>query len=108
MVLIDTDVLVECLRGSTAANNWLRSLSKEPFAIPGIAAMELIVGCRNQAELQQIRKFLGAFAVAWPDAAESAQAYELLTTHRLASGISISRLSHRRDGSCAANPALHS
>ena len=51
--------------------------------------MELLIGCRNQTELQQTRKFLTAFHVAWPDAAEFAQAYELLASHRLASGISI-------------------
>jgi tRNA(fMet)-specific endonuclease VapC len=89
MILIDTDVLVECLRGSDAANTWLRSLPIETFAIPGVVAMELVVGCRNHAELQQIRKFLSAFTVSWPDASESAQAFELLTAHRLASGISI-------------------
>jgi predicted nucleic acid-binding protein len=89
MILIDTDVLVECLRGSDAANTWLRSLRTETFAIPGVVAMELIVGCRNQAEVQRIRKFLSAFNVAWPDASESARAYDLLATHRLASGISI-------------------
>jgi predicted nucleic acid-binding protein len=89
MVLIDTDVLVECLRGSDAANLWLRRLEKEAFAIPGVVAMELVVGCRNQAELQQFRKFLSTCNVAWPEASESAQAFELLATHRLASGISI-------------------
>jgi predicted nucleic acid-binding protein len=89
MVLIDTDVLVECLRGSAAANTWLHSLAKEAFAVPGVVAMELVVGCRNQAELQQIRRFLRGCNVVWPDASEFAQAYELLATHRLAYGISI-------------------
>ncbi len=89
MVLVDTDVLVECLRGSVAAKNWLRSQPKEAFGIPGVVAMELVVGARNQADLQQIRKFLSQFSVTWPDASEFAQAYELLATHRLASGISI-------------------
>jgi predicted nucleic acid-binding protein len=51
--------------------------------------MELVAGARNQADLQQIRRFLSAFSVTWPDASEFAQAYELLATHRLASGISI-------------------
>ena len=89
MVLIDTDVLVECLRGSAAADNWLRSLRKEAFAIPGVVAMEPVVGCRNQTDLLQMRRFLGAFNVAWPDASESAQAYELLAAYRLQSGIGI-------------------
>lgn len=51
--------------------------------------MALLVGCRNQVDLQQTRKFLNTFNVAWPEASEFAQAYELLASHRLASGISI-------------------
>ncbi len=47
------------------------------------------MGCRNQADLRQIRKFLGSFIIAWPDASEFAQAYELLATYRLSSGIGI-------------------
>lgn len=51
--------------------------------------MELLVGCRDQADLHQTRKFLTSFHVAWPEASEFAHAYELHATHRLASGISI-------------------
>ena len=89
MVLLDTDVLVECLRGSAAAKTWLGTTSKEAFEIPGVAAMELLMGCRNQADLQQVQKFIGSFHVTWPDASEFAKAYELLATHRLTSGLSI-------------------
>ena len=89
MVLVDTDVLVECLRGSVAAKDWLGTMPKEAFRIPGVVAMELLMGCRNQADMQQIRKFLSSFHVAWPDASEFEQAYELFATHRLTSGLSI-------------------
>jgi predicted nucleic acid-binding protein len=89
MFLIDTDVMIEVLRGVAAANNWLRNLPKETFAIPGIVAMELLMGCRNPAEIHRIRKFVNSCTTVWPDASESAQAYELLASNRLASGISI-------------------
>lgn len=51
--------------------------------------MELVIGCRNQADLKQIRTFLGSFSIAWPNASEFAQAYDLLATYRLSSGIGI-------------------
>jgi predicted nucleic acid-binding protein len=51
--------------------------------------MELVIGCRNQADLQQIRAFLSSFNIAWPNATEFAQAFELLATYRLACGIGI-------------------
>jgi len=54
MIFIDTDVLVDCLRGSTVAKTWLGTLHKDSFGIPGIVAMELLLGCRNQADLQQV------------------------------------------------------
>ena len=89
MILIDTDVLVECLRGSSAAKTWLGTLPKDAFGIPGVVAMELLMECRNQADLQQIQKFLGAFNVTWPDASEFARGYGLLPELRLSSGIGI-------------------
>jgi predicted nucleic acid-binding protein len=89
MILIDTDVLVECLRGSTVAKTWLGTLRKDTFAIPGVVAMELLIGCRNHADLQQLQTFLNSFNVMWPEAFEFAQAYNLLASLRLSSGLGI-------------------
>ena len=89
MILLDTDVLIECLRGTAAARTWLQQATSEPFQVPGVAAMELAMGCRDQADLERIQKFLGTFTIIWPEAAEFAQAYDLLITHRLTSGLSI-------------------
>jgi predicted nucleic acid-binding protein len=72
-----------------SSKNWLEAYPKEAFAIPGVVAMELVIGRRSQADLQQIRTFLGSFSIAWPNDAEFAQAYELLATHRLSGGIGI-------------------
>jgi predicted nucleic acid-binding protein len=88
-VLLDTDVLIECLRGTPQAQTWLNSHIDEAFAVPGIVAMELIVGCRNQAEQKRTQDFLSLFDVVWPDAQDMARAYDLLTLHRLASNIGI-------------------
>jgi predicted nucleic acid-binding protein len=38
---------------------------------------------------RKAQKFLSAFSIVWPDAAEFAQAYELLAEHRLTSGLGI-------------------
>lgn len=86
---LDTDVLVECLRGTSSAQEWLTRAAGETFQVPGVVAMELVVGCQNQADLGRTRRFLSSFDVVWPDAAEFAQAYELLAAHYLASGLSI-------------------
>lgn len=86
---LDTDVLIDCLRGMPAAQEWLTRAASEAFQVPGIAAMELLVGCQNRTDLEHIQKFLKAFDVVWPDASEFAQAYELLAVHHLASNLGI-------------------
>ena len=89
MILIDTDVLIEYLRGSAGAVTWLATLEEATFAIPGVVAMELVLGCRNSIELGQIKRFLAAYPVVWPDAADFARAYEILLSFRLSSGLGI-------------------
>jgi predicted nucleic acid-binding protein len=89
MILVDTDVLVDCLRGSGPSGAWLRQVARDSFAIPGVAAMELVMGCRDREDLKGVQRLLGSFAIVWPEAAEFAAAYDLLVAHRLSSGINI-------------------
>ena len=89
MVLLDTDVLIDCLRALPAAKQWLESQADERFGIPGIVAMELLVGCRDRTEQRHLEKFLKAFNVVWPDSADFARAFDLLAAYRLASGVGI-------------------
>lgn len=86
---LDTDVLVDCLRGSEPAKAWLNSSAGEAFELPGVVAMELVIGCRDQRELQHIKKFLSTFVIAWPTPEESAFAFDVLAEHRLRNGLSI-------------------
>src|ERR1700736_850773 len=55
---LNTDVLVDCLRGTPAAKAWLEHASTEVLGIPGVVAMELLIGCRNRAESEKLQKFL--------------------------------------------------
>ena len=66
--LVDTDVLVDILRGTPAAQAWLASVPTTAFAIPGVVAMELVVGCRDQVELKGVQRFLSTFSVVWTEA----------------------------------------
>jgi tRNA(fMet)-specific endonuclease VapC len=86
---LDTDVMIDCLRGTPAARGWLELVEAEAFQVPGIVAMELLMGCQNKAELERTQKFLHAFDIAWPEASEFAQAFELLAARRLDSGLGI-------------------
>jgi predicted nucleic acid-binding protein len=86
---LDTDVLVDCLRGHPPAQAWLSHNTGAAFSVPGIVAMELVVGCPNQTEFHRMKKLLASFHVVWSEATDEERAYELLWTHRLASGLSI-------------------
>ncbi len=73
MVLVDTDVVVDCLRGTAPSREWLQRTSTEALGLPGVVAMELLIGCRNRAEIQHLQRFLDTFSIVWPDASEFAQ-----------------------------------
>jgi predicted nucleic acid-binding protein len=65
MFLLDTGVLMECLRGRPAAREWLASAPSEAFGVPGVVAMELLVDCRNQSDQRQVEKFMTQFPILW-------------------------------------------
>ncbi|MCL5103361.1 MAG: type II toxin-antitoxin system VapC family toxin [Armatimonadetes bacterium] len=89
IALLDTDVLVDSLRGHEAARRWLEISADQQFQIPGIVAMELVVGCRDQSDLRRTQKLLSRYTVVWPEVTEFAQAFALLSTYRLSCGVSI-------------------
>ncbi len=89
MRFLDTDVLIDFQRGLPAAAAWLRDDATQRVALPGIVAMELVVGCRNKDDLRITQAFLKRFNVVWPDAQDMQYAYELLATYRLAYGVGI-------------------
>ena len=89
MNLIDTNVLVDCLRGTAGSKTWLSKLDKEFFAVPGVVAMELLMGCRDRVDLNVVRRFLATFDTIWHTAPEFAGAHDLLPAHRLTSGLGI-------------------
>ncbi len=47
------------------------------------------MGCGSKVELKRTEKFLNVFTVSWPDAADFAAAYSLLTQYRFTTGLSI-------------------
>lgn len=88
-VFLDTDVLIDCLRGLPPAQNWLSTASSTQFQVSGVVAMELVIGCGSKAELKHTEKFLGLFTVTRPGAADFVSAYSLLAQYRFTTGLSI-------------------
>jgi predicted nucleic acid-binding protein len=65
-MILDSDVLIDILRKHPPAVAWFGSLTSLP-PVCGIAALELIYGVRDTAELTAVQKFLARFALVWPD-----------------------------------------
>ncbi len=68
MRLLDTDIMIDILRGYGPAVEWLRSLGDEEIGIPGYVAMELVDGCksRGQAELDRVEDMIERSRTYWP------------------------------------------
>lgn len=69
MIVVDTSVLVDFLRGrSTPAARTLRRLEEEaiPFAIPAVCCQELLSGARDTKEWQLLLAYLETQSILLP------------------------------------------
>lgn len=89
MLLLDTDIMIDVLRRYPPAQAWLTSLGTTPLALPGYVVMELIQGCRNKAEQDQIERTLSAYQIVWPSAAACDAALASFSQYRLGHSLGI-------------------
>ena len=61
-LLLDTDVLIEYLRGREAAVDWLEARTEE-LLVSAVTVAELFSGVRDDREERALERFLGAFEV---------------------------------------------
>jgi predicted nucleic acid-binding protein len=87
-MLLDTDVMVDFLRGHAPAVTWLTSYTL-PVGIPGLVAMELLQGCRNRVEQQSVERELARFALYWPTLPDCQRAYRDFAAFRLSDGLGL-------------------
>lgn len=76
MLLLDTDVLIDILRGHRPAVAWLAASTTDHghIGVAGLAIMELIQGCRNQLEVKRVQRFARQFLAYWPTATDCERA----------------------------------
>ena len=51
MILVDSDILIDALRGAVAAQAWLNSRAPGELVISRVTQLEILVGCRNKTAL---------------------------------------------------------
>lgn len=67
MRLLDTDVMIDILNGFPTAVEWLHSLAEdEELGLPGFVVMELLDGCRDKREINQLMRSIDGYRVYWP------------------------------------------
>ncbi|MGH7818903.1 MAG: type II toxin-antitoxin system VapC family toxin [Candidatus Binatia bacterium] len=92
MTAFDTDVLVWYFRGSEKAKALVRRTARPERLIPSVVYMELVQGCRNRAEIDELRRFVRENFDGGPahlTEAISVRALRLLEAHSLARGLRV-------------------
>ncbi len=88
--LTDTDVLIDAARGVADAVAFLTAQrAGVGVCISSISAMELIMGCRNKAELAQLQQFLRHVTILPVTSTASHNARQLMESFFLSHGLLI-------------------
>jgi hypothetical protein len=87
MLLLDTDVMIDVLRGNQAAVAWLAGLGDEELGLPGFVVMELLDGCTSKLEMNRLQRQLEPFRVYWPSEADCNRALADFLRSHLSQGV---------------------
>jgi predicted nucleic acid-binding protein len=88
MDLVDTDVLIDVLRGHPPALAWFGGLTTLP-AVPGFVVMELIQDARNKREVRRVLKLVAPLQVVWPTEADCARALSDFSVYHLSHALGL-------------------
>ncbi len=88
MVLLDSDVLIDVLRGHPPALTWFSELPFVP-AVPGLVVMELIQAADNKIRMARARKLVAPFEVIWPTDEDCRRALEDFAALHLSHGVGL-------------------
>jgi predicted nucleic acid-binding protein len=90
-VVFDTDILIWYLRGSEKARRAIDAIAYSRRAISVLSIMELTQGCRNNAEIREVKLFVSEnFAqVVFLNETNCRKASDLLDRHALPNGLRV-------------------
>lgn len=89
MILLDTDVMIDYLRGFEPAKKWLESAREQELGLPGLVAMELLQGCQNLREQNLVEKSLSEFPIYWAEPEYCELALKSFAAYRLSRQIGL-------------------
>ena len=89
-VIIDTDILIDAGRGIIEATDCLSEIRRRNLSATSIVTyMELMVGCLNKGELNELDHFISRFRIIRLNSRMSDIASDLLHSYRLSHGLLI-------------------
>lgn len=84
MILLDTDIMIDLLRQYPPAVQWFDQIDEdEEVLLPGYVVMELLQGCRNRRELEQVQHTISPCGIVWPSSEDCDQALEVFSKYHL-------------------------
>ncbi len=89
MIILDTDVMIDLLRQYPPAVAWLESFGDEEIVMPGFVIMEVIQGCSNKVEQEQVERKLANYGRLWPSAETCDEALSTFIRFHLSHGLGI-------------------
>ena len=89
MILCDTNVIIEILKGNKRTINIIESIGLENIAISSVTVMELYFGALNKRELNKIKKHLQALNIVHFDTDISESAIKLIERFSKSHGLQI-------------------
>lgn len=88
-LLLDTDVLIEILRGRSKAGEWLEVLGDQTIGISVLTRMEILQGARNRREQETLIAQLDDYHLVLLEAGDSEQALRWFEGYHLGHGVGI-------------------
>lgn len=80
--VLDTDILIDVLRGYEPAVEWLSTLMEQPVVV-SLSVMELIQGCRPHQEVGVVGQLVAPLEIWYPGEAEMQAALRLFQANYL-------------------------
>ena len=88
MYVLDTDILIDVLRGHKQAITWFTTLIQVP-SIPGFVVMELIQNAKNKQQVNQVFKFIAPLPIIWLTELDCARALTDFSQYHLSDGVGL-------------------
>jgi predicted nucleic acid-binding protein len=82
MRVLDSDILIDLLRGHLPAVQWFAGLTEIP-GVPGFAVLELIAGFQSKEQVRWVYELIKGMIIYWPTEIECQRALDEFASRHL-------------------------